>query len=371
MRARMAARPRTCSSKRARSTAAATSTCCRSPTWASPTGIAGCRDDWIFTEALFPGHARRSGRHPAADGRGRRLSREEPADQGAHRRLDLQEPARPQRLEADRRGGLPRLPRRRREGVGDALQLPHQRRQAPAPRTSSGWARRCARASRRASGIELEWEIIRIGQPLPGRPRAKRWSREHGHERSEGAAAHARHVAVLMGGWSAEREVSLRSGAAVRRGAGGRGLSRHPHRRRPRSRRAARGAQARRLLQRAARPVRRGRLRTGHPGMPAASPTRIRACSPRRWRCTRSAPRTCMAAAGVPVAEAVIVTRARGRCSATSWRRPTSSSRSRKAPASASSSCEDRRQPSAGSDRTRAALPTTRSWSSATSPAAS
>ena len=85
-------------------------------------------DDWILTEALYQGSRRRARRHPQGDGRGRRLSREEPADPRAHRRLDLQEPAGPQRLEADRRGRLPRLARRRRQGLRDALQLPHQRR---------------------------------------------------------------------------------------------------------------------------------------------------------------------------------------------------------------------------------------------------
>ena len=56
----------------------------------------------------LPGHARRAGRDPAADGGGRAVSRGQPADQGAHGRLDVQEPARQQRLAADRRCGLPR-----------------------------------------------------------------------------------------------------------------------------------------------------------------------------------------------------------------------------------------------------------------------
>ena len=56
----------------------------------------------------LPGHARRYGGDPQADERGRRISRGQPADQGAHRRLHLQEPAGLQRLEADRRRGLPR-----------------------------------------------------------------------------------------------------------------------------------------------------------------------------------------------------------------------------------------------------------------------
>jgi UDP-N-acetylenolpyruvoylglucosamine reductase len=52
-----------------------------------------------------------------------------------------------------------------------------------------------------ASGVELEWEIQRVGVQLdPAR---------HGEE------FRRLHVAVLMGGWSAEREVSLNSGAGV------------------------------------------------------------------------------------------------------------------------------------------------------------
>ena len=114
-------------SGRAPSIRTATFMCCRSPTWASRIAIAACRDDWIFTEATFRRHARRAGRNPQRDGRGRRLPREEPADQGAHRRLDVQESAGPQRLEARRRGGLPGLARRRRQGFRDALQFPDQR----------------------------------------------------------------------------------------------------------------------------------------------------------------------------------------------------------------------------------------------------
>ena len=46
----------------------------------------------------------------------------------------------------------------------------------------------------------------------------------------------AKHVAVLMGGWSAEREVSLRSGKACADALERAGLSRHPDRRRARHR---------------------------------------------------------------------------------------------------------------------------------------
>ena len=49
-----------------------------------------------------------------------------------------------------------------------------------------------------------------------------------------------KHVAVLMGGWSAERDVSLRSGQGLRRGARPPRLSGYADRCRPRRRRRAR-----------------------------------------------------------------------------------------------------------------------------------
>ena len=54
-----------------------------------------------------------------------------------------------------------------------------------------------------ASGIELEWEIKRLGVSGGGA--------NHG---GGGMSGKFSHVAVLMGGWSAEREVSLNSGKA-------------------------------------------------------------------------------------------------------------------------------------------------------------
>ena len=84
-------------------------------------------------------------------------------------------------------------------------------------------------------------------------------------------APRKRRIAVLMGGPSAEREVSLvirrrlRQGAARAGPRGDRGRRRP--RPRPRRRRADRG-QARRRVQRAARPLRRGRL---HPGRARAA----------------------------------------------------------------------------------------------------
>ena len=54
------------------------------------------------------------------------------------------------------------------------------------------------------SGIELDWEIKRIGMP------ARR-------QRHEARIPQDTNVAVLMGGWSAEREVSLSVGRGLRR----------------------------------------------------------------------------------------------------------------------------------------------------------
>ena len=83
----------------------------------------------IFTSARFRGRDRRARGHPRADGRGADPSRDRAADPRKDRRLDLQESARQQRLETDRCRRLPGLARRRRAGVGNALQFPDQHRQ--------------------------------------------------------------------------------------------------------------------------------------------------------------------------------------------------------------------------------------------------
>ena len=83
----------------------------------------------IFTSARFRGTHCRAGGDPRADERGADPSRDRAADPRKDRRLDLQEPARQQRLETDRCRRLPRLARRRRAGVGNALQFPDQHRQ--------------------------------------------------------------------------------------------------------------------------------------------------------------------------------------------------------------------------------------------------
>ncbi|MBB3694439.1 UDP-N-acetylenolpyruvoylglucosamine reductase [Sphingomonas sp. BK580] len=93
---------------------------------------------------------------------------------------------------------------------------------------------------RAASGVELEWEIQRVGDGQnPPRDGEGGRRAEHGgggglpraeHSRTvpsttdlrsaiplsaDGEGSRRLHVAVLMGGWSAEREVSLNSGAGV------------------------------------------------------------------------------------------------------------------------------------------------------------
>ena len=82
----------------------------------------------IFHLGALSRDHRRARCHSRADERGAEPPRNRAADPRKDRRLDLQESARPQCLEADRRRRLPRLARRRRAGVGNALQFPDQHR---------------------------------------------------------------------------------------------------------------------------------------------------------------------------------------------------------------------------------------------------
>ncbi len=86
----------------------------------------GAPEDLIFTEALYQGAPGDPDEIALAMQEVADYREANPADESAHGRLDLQEPARPQRLEADRRRGLPGSSRRRRACLGDALQFPHQ-----------------------------------------------------------------------------------------------------------------------------------------------------------------------------------------------------------------------------------------------------
>ena len=131
-----------------------------------------------------------------------------PADPHPHRRLHL-------RQSDDRAEGrkawelidarrLPRPDARRRAGVGEALQFPDQHRRRHRRRHRSAGRGGAPPRARATSASSCEWEIRRIGVPAASAVKA---------------TAMSKRVAVLMGGWSAEREVSLVSGAAVRQGA--------------------------------------------------------------------------------------------------------------------------------------------------------
>ncbi len=119
----------------------------------------------------------------------------------------------------------------------------------------------------------------------------------------------SKHVAVLMGGWSAEREVSLRSGKAcadaaeragyrVTRVDVGRDIAT-----------VLQDAQARRRAQRAARPPRRGRHAAGHRWKSSAFPTATPACMSSALAMQKDVAKVVMAAAGVPVPEGKVVSR--------------------------------------------------------------
>ena len=119
----------------------------------------------------------------------------------------------------------------------------------------------------------------------------------------------SKHIAVLMGGWSAEREVSLRSGTAcadalerlgyrVTRIDVGRDIAT-----------VLTAAQARRRAQCAARPAGRGRHAAGHAGDPRhpLHPFRRAGVGARHAEGRRQG--SCSRAAGVPVPEGMVVSR--------------------------------------------------------------
>ena len=142
-----------------------------------------------------------------------------------------------------------------------------------------------------------------------------------------------RHVAVLMGGLSAEREVSLVSGAAcadalerlgarVSRVDAGRDIAA-----------VLTALEARRLLQRPARRLGRGRLRPGRAGDPGPCPTPTPGVLASALAMDKAKAKAVMAAAGVPVPGGGLFNRFEaGR--ATSWRRPMWSSPTPRAPRS-------------------------------------
>ena len=108
--------------------------------------------------------------------------------------------------------GLPRLEAGRRAGFRATLQVLDQCRRRDGDRPGRP-GRGSSPTVPNETGVELRWEIRRLG--VLGR---------FGQRRRNGGefmTRVSRHVVVLMGGWSAEREVSLVSGAALIEGAGG------------------------------------------------------------------------------------------------------------------------------------------------------
>ncbi len=78
------------------------------PRWATPTAIRQRLTDLIFTHVRFRRLSGRPRQDPRRDGCRAQPPRDRAADPREDRRLDLQESGRPFRLEADRRGGMPR-----------------------------------------------------------------------------------------------------------------------------------------------------------------------------------------------------------------------------------------------------------------------
>ena len=100
-------------------------------------------------------------------------------------------------LGSDRSSRVPWFGHRRRQGFRAALQLPDQHRHRNGRPGGAGRGGAPPRPCR--NRVVLSWEIHRVGVPA---------------EAVFGLAM-SKHVAVLMGGWSSERQVSLVSGAAV------------------------------------------------------------------------------------------------------------------------------------------------------------
>ena len=155
------------------------------------------------------------------------------------------------------RAGCRGLQPRRRPGFREALQFPDQHRHGH---------RRRHRGSGRGGappGARGDGRRARLGDPTHRPSRRRRVNQLRGGRMS-------RRVAVLMGGWSSEREVSLTSGRGCAAALGRLGYDGDHDRRQPRRGGAGQGAhpEAGRGVQRAARPLRRGRQ---HPG-PAQHP---------------------------------------------------------------------------------------------------
>ena len=212
--------------------------------------------------------------------------------------------ARPEGLEADRgRRHEGRDPGRRAD-VADARQLPDQRRGGDRRRPGESW-----RAGAK-KGFGINRNNARVGNHAGRRPSGPATSddpdkadKAAGQKTEAGMSSRTRaRIAVLKGGRSAEREVSLVSGRECAAALRQEGFDVVEIDAGPDLASRAAPSSARRRLQRAARPLGRGRLRPGHPRMAAASPTPIPACSPRRSPWTRTRAKAVFAAAGLPVA---------------------------------------------------------------------
>ena len=126
----------------------------------------GAADDLIFTSALYQGTpGDRENR--CRDGGGRQLSRNPPAGEGTHRRFHLQESAGEQRLETGRCRRTARLPGRRRARVEKHCNFLINDEEASGEDIERLGETVRARVKAQ-SGVTLDWEIIRLGKPLPG-----------------------------------------------------------------------------------------------------------------------------------------------------------------------------------------------------------
>ena len=167
------------------------------------------------------------------------------------------------------------------------------------------------------SGLTLEWEIMRVGEP------ARRSKDNNGPQKARirGGGGHVEQGSPQSGGtdgWAFRRAGGFACHRARMRRAhcGRRDIDGDGGRCGPRPCRCVlTRSETRRLLQRPAWPLGRGWLRAGHAGMAAASPIRIRACWPRRWRWTRRGRRTPIRAAGLPVVDSRLAC-TRTRCEA-------------------------------------------------------
>ncbi len=152
----------------------------------------GLPEDWIFIAATFAGQAGAAlqiSRRMAEIQKAREDSQPIRARTGGS---TFGNPPNHKAWQLDRSGGMPRSSPRRRHGVRTARQFPHQHRR-----------RHCRRYRDAGRGstpprVQHVRDHARMGNPA--------------RRRGARSAAMSRRVAVLMGGWSAEREVSLVSG---------------------------------------------------------------------------------------------------------------------------------------------------------------